>query len=430
MLAKRTKRAVRITAITLCIVAVIVAATMLYVYFSQKEVTTNGVPYKEIAENTALPTKQYDNLDLSKAFLHIPQADEFYEYYRIGQDYANYTPDECAKQAQSIYTAAFDVKGSDNIVYCDGDNIPIPGDQAWDDVFHESYSYPTYPDGHKGFAGFSDTGTFLMSANIEYDTVDAQVVEYINLDSGEQLPDKAYELADGQTYKMQDALELANATVEKIKEFLPTAELRATKFLVLYCYRLDKETAEKIYYYQYQTEYEYLLDGVPFTDSYPANFKRIESLYDVFCDQLRVNIAEAGKPGTIENSGSLNIQGKEPQPLKDEFLTLDSACALLSDYLAPNYIQHINEVTVKYAIPYDATADHTDERLHARPCWCFIIDDGFSSTNTFTCEKQMLVDMQTGDIFALVGDVYESTTEHENDISIFEKKLNEISGKE
>ena len=67
----------------------------------------------------------------------------------------------------------------------------------------------------------------------------------------------------------------------------------------------------------------------------------------------------------------------------------------------------------------DDTNDHTGEKLYSRPCWCFIINEGVVYSYTYTYEKQLLVDIQTDDIFATVGDVYVSTIKTQNDKTLF-----------
>lgn len=441
---KRKKRMIIITAVTLCVAAAIVVSVLLYVHFSHKEVMTYGVPYKEIVENTTIPTKQYDNLDLSKAVLSVPEHGEFYQYYINGLDYPRYTKEETAKVARDIFPKAFELD-PDKLIFGDEDQHPWgDGDESWQEDFLQRYFNVSYSDIEYKHDGTHNEpqGWVHVAQDTRFDVgydyphsifcTGVDMEEEINLSKGEQLPDKAYELYGGKSYKMQEALDLANEKLENVKEYLPSyADLRASSFVVIKCKYIplvkdengNDALGEPEEYYQYQISYEYILDGIPTTDSCPFYFDAFASLMRVSVDKLDVEICTAGKINRIYQHGVFAVDGMEKEPLKDEFLTLESACDILSDYLAPQYMQHIDEITVKYALTWDGTVENDGDKLYLRPYWCFLKDDGYDITYKIDGEKQLLVDMQTGDIFAIVGDVYASTIEPQNDKTILQQKM-------
>ena len=435
---KRKKRIIITAAVMLCIAAAIVISVLLYVYFSHKKVAINGVPYKEIMENTTIPTKQYDNLDLSDAVLNIPKVDKFYSYYKLGEANDIYTPKEAAQLCRKMFPVLFDITDTDGLIFGNTTCTPLTDEQAWDPTFHDCSFYISYPDfvydtdvgRNHGFADVNLEGTFLFEYLVEYGLEpDSELIETINIDRGEQVPDKSYDLRGGE-YKMSDAVEFGNKTIEKLKDYLPDAQLQPSKLCVYKTTEYDKYAEPCGEYYQYQIEYEFVLDGIPLSDSYSMSFNNLESLYKVSVNQVLLVIDTPDKVSTLTHVGPYMLTNKESKPLKDEYITLESACDLLSDYLAPNYMQHIDEITIKYAAAWDNTKHYgDDEKRSTRPCWCFIKDDGFDGNkNSAICEKQLLVDMQTGDIIAYVGDRYESTLSHENDKSVLQQQLDEWDG--
>lgn len=437
---KRKKRIILMTGVTLCIMAVIVASVSMYVYIKGKKAPTDKVSYKEIAANTTLPTKQYDNIDLSNTVLNVPQHGEFYQYYILGNDNKRYTKEETAKIARDIFPKAFDLD-SDKLVFGSEEGEPWDDDdESWDDVFSDRYFNVTYSD-----TEYINDGKYIEKSgavDIYQDThfdllydwrhmINATIKEMVlrvDLGKGQQLPDEAYEMFDGKQLKMQDALEMANRSLERIKEYIPPEiEVRPANFYVLRCEFVPKTVdsegniieSEPIEHYQYQIYYEYLLDGIPLTDSVPYKFDFTQSLPRVGAERLDIEIYSSDRINRIHQHNSCAVDGFEEQPLEDEFLTLESACDILSDFLAPEYTQYINEITVKYALTWDSTVDNTGKKLYLRPYWCFLKDDMYDNIYAEGGEKQLLVDMQTGDIFATVGDVYVSTIKTQNDKTLF-----------
>ncbi len=444
IMTKRKKRIIIITAVTLCIVAVIVAAVSLYVHFSHKEVMTYGVPYKEIVENTTIPTKQYSNLDLSKAVLDVPEHGEFYQYYINGLDYPRYTKEETAKVARDIFPKAFELD-PDKLIFGDEDQHPWgDGDESWQEDFLQRYFNVSYSDIEYKHDGTHNEpqGWVYVAQDTRFDVgYDYQLIpgltiqnmeESINLRDYSQLPDKSYEMFDGKQLSMNDALKLSDSYLERLKDYFPPKiEVRPANLYVLKCEFVpllaDEEgnfsEGEPIDFYQYQIDYEYLLDGIPCSDSVSLTFNALESLSRVSSDKLTIDICYSDKVNRIHQHSAFAIDGMEKEPLKDEFLTLESACDLLSDYLAPQYMQHIDEITVKYALTWDGTVENDGDKLYMRPYWCFLKEDGYDNVYAEGGEKQLLVDMQTGDIFALVGDVYVSTIKPQNDKTIYEQQM-------
>ncbi len=430
---KRNKRILIITAVTLCIVAVIVAAVSLYVHFSHKKVAINGVPYKEIMENTTIPTKQYDNLDLSKAFLNVPKADKLYSYYKLGEAKDIYTPDEAAHLCKVMFMQLFGYTESDGITFCNIDGKPQTNEQAWDPTFHDCSFYITYPEASVGwgFANVGLEGTLMFSQCTDYGVdSNSELVESINIGCGEQMSDKSYKLRGGE-YKMADAVEFGSKALDSVKEYLPDADLQPARLNVFKSVRydfVDKDYVPVEEYYEYQIEYEFVLDGIPVSDSYPAQIDSAETLFMVGVNKVDLVIDTPDKVSGLTYVGPFMLPDKESEPLEDNYLTLESACDLLSDYLAPQYMQHIDEITIKYVTAWDNTKHYgDDEKRSSSPCWCFITDQGYSTQSScdYPCEKQLLVDMQTGDIFAYVGDRYESTLSHENDKNVLQQQLDE-----
>ena len=116
MLNKRKKRILITTAIMLCIVAVIVSVAAIYVHIKNKNIVPTKVSYKEIMESTTLPIGKYENLDLSNAVLNIPKADKLYNYYKLGQTYEIYTPDEAAQLCRDMFMKLYDYTESDGLI--------------------------------------------------------------------------------------------------------------------------------------------------------------------------------------------------------------------------------------------------------------------------------------------------------------------------
>ncbi len=449
MLTKRKRRVIIIAAAVLCIAAAVITAVVLQKQNSNKGLSEYATTsYKDIVENSSLPVGKYENLDLSGAVLTVPETEKFYQYYELGLDRQFYTPLETAKLARELYKEVFDYVDTENAVfgYTDAACTPWTDEQAYDPVFHESFFYVSYPgkyeyrDGagmHRGFTNVGESGTFLVNYLVErvIDT-ESELIETINLDRGEQLQDKAYVL-DGREYKMSDALEYAGETLKRIKKYLPDAELKPTKF----CVFLNHETEIDVFpgetpmgdYYSYSIEYEFVLDGIPLTDTRIRNFNLLKSFFNVGVCQLRLEIDSPDRVGYIMYAGPCAVVGREKEPLEDKFISLDNACKLLSDYMAPYYVQHVDEVTVKYASTWDATISYsgTDEKLYYKPYWCFIMDEVYDPyTSHFISGRQMLVDMQTGDIFIVVDNTYVSTLEAKNDKTAVERRLEEMEAAE
>lgn len=444
MLTKRKKKIILITVVTLCVAAVIVAAVSLYVYFSHKEVMTYGVPYKEIVENTTIPTKSYSNLDLSKAVLNVPEHGEFYQYYINGLDYERCTKEETAKIARDIFPKAFDLD-PDKLVFGSEEGEPWSDDneESWQEDFASRYFEVTYSDiEYKHDGTYSEPyGCVTVAQDSRFDVVYdlryinndvKEVTENINLSKGEQLPDNSYKMADGKQLSMNDALKLSDSSLERVKEYLPVdAQLQPSDFFVLKCEHVpfvkdengNVTVGEPIEFYMYQIDYEYLIDGIPSADSTSLTFDFMSSLVRAATSKLTVDICTCDNVNRIHQLNAFAIDGMEQEPLKDEYLTLESACDLLSDFLAPEFMQYIDEITVKYARTWDCTVSNTGKKLYMRPYWCFLKEDGYNTTYMEGGEKQLLVDMQTGDVFALVGDVYVSTIKPQNDKTIYEQQM-------
>ena len=440
MLNKRKKRILITTAIMLCIVAVIVSVAAIYVHIKNKNIVPTKVSYKEIMESTTLPIGKYENLDLSNAVLNIPKADKLYNYYKLGQTYEIYTPDEAAQLCRDMFMKLYDYTESDGLIFGDINCTPWTNEQSWNPDFRDCSFHISYPDrvydnpsaglGH-GYACIDLEGTLRFDHLLDYGVYsDSELVESINISRGEQLPDKSYDLRGGE-YKMTDAVEFGSKTLDSIKEYLPDADIQPARLNVFKTplYVDNFEITE--YYYEYQIEYEYVLDGIPVCDSSSAAFSAAESLFKVSNNKIYLVIDTPDKLSTLSCIGPFMYPNKEEQPLKDEFITLDKACEMLSNFLAPKFVQHIDEVTVKYANTWDNTVyyEETEKRV-GRPCWCFITDQGYAAGNgcSYPCEKQIVVDMQTGDIFVNVGDKYESNLTPKNDKSVIQQQLDEWDG--
>lgn len=90
-------------------------------------------------------------------------------------------------------------------------------------------------------------------------------------------------------------------------------------------------------------------------------------------------------------------------------------------------------MTVKYGKAWDASILYsgTDEKLYNKPLWCFIMDEIYGpDSSIFIQGRQMLVDMQTGDIFIVVDNTYVSALKPKHDNTEVARRLEEMRAAE
>ena len=91
----------------------------------------------------------------------------------------------------------------------------------------------------------------------------------------------------------------------------------------------------------------------------------------------------------------------EEKKLDDSFLDFESACALLSNYLAPYGVYNVDRVSIEYVSPFYDDENHSETIFEYRPMWCFQTGNGTEDTSDIDPRMIMCVDMQTADIYVV-----------------------------
>ncbi len=403
------------------VAAAAIAAAVVSIYLllssgnSDKLVTAT---LQEIVSDSKLPDKEYDNLDFSDAVLHIPDVDKLYSYYWTDTPRV-YSKDDCADAAIELFFGVFNYFDKNDIVWVDMDGNELPGNKpayivgecaADGDLLDKNGKYTEYQKvddwskkGIIGFSHLSTTGAFTIGALQPYDSVygiggiNSEIVKKVKVDIGQEIPNETY-FVGGKEYSLKQAIEFAGNVISYNKIFFEDYNLKLSLIEII------KNGSDD--YYSYRFSYEATYKGVPVSDSDVRGISRNTGMQSPkFC----LIITEPDRIGNIDNFSSFYCAGDDGE-LDDKFITLESAADLVNGFFAPEYKHKFDEVTIKYAQPYDGQTYANEEKIYAHPYWCFITynDPTYSpnpeASDTYEIGRELIedtvfVDMQTGEIF-------------------------------
>lgn len=399
--------------------AIAAAGILLYKHLSKSDDMLGNTTLAEISANSKLPDKEYSNFDFSNAVLNIPEnMTSLQSYYRL-KDGGIYTPEQCDEASWKLMFEVFGLDPNDLSTFTDREGNQ-PEAVAYSDAncnqvelygstYNDKYSesrvacVDNSEDANEDWiyrewyymSKFTKTGGMYIQSFVSRDqTVQGDVVEEFQLDRGDEITDTQY-LVNGCEYSPKQAIEFAEKALSHITPYLRSEEFAPTDVVVVKNSEND--------YYSYNILFEYRLDGIPMLDAAPPIIDYTESKYNFSAPVLVVSITEPDKIGGIFNLYAYTIQGDDGE-LEDKFISLEQAIDLMSEYFAPDYVQEISEVSIKYAIKYNLKETGSmsdDEKIYARPYWCFVnADSDHFDPGLYTrTETSILVDMQTGEIF-------------------------------
>lgn len=434
----KRKRTLIICIAFFVIVAVIVAAVLIYIHIIHKNaidptkpVKTGLKPLKEVIADAKLPVGEYETLDFSDAKLVLPEnVGTLHSHYRLLRENI-FSPEECSEKAWDYMIDGFGIDPDDLSTLKDKNGDPPAAityssdlkseislydnayrdDQDAADVYIiDDSEYAKQVDKEMGFwyrdwyyfCDFDISGsTYLQSYMDRNQTIQGTVVKEIDVSDDSQL-DEAY-LVAGVEYTPRQAMAYAESRLDLVKENLRNDDYVPVKIIVIK--NSDND------YYSYGVLFEYLTDGVPMLDALPVTVDYEESDYSFSKMDLTVSVSGPDVLGGIFNS-PYTIVGDDGE-LEDKYLPLDLAIERLNAYFADMYTQKFTEVSIRYAVKYNLHENSSlpdDTKLYARPYWCFTKtnDNGFRydpSTYEYR-EEYILVDMQTGEIFYFRPDTY------------------------
>ena len=425
---KTTKK---ISIIAAAVLAVAGAAGAIYYFTHRNTDELKKVPLAEIISESKIPDKEYDNLDLSNAVLNIPDAEKFYKL--TVSEKGKYDAEECTANAFELFDILYPYVREENpdITFVGVNGDPLPAGEAEISMMpsgevDDAYIDCPTDDGNLYGVWFRPNGRFYcIDRNASVAVTNGEPELLIHLDRGEQAPDTKY-LVDGEEYSPAQALEFAEKLIsEKIVKYLACDKVSPTELAIIKT--PDGEN------YAYMIQFEYVYENAPlFHLSLPLSqgnsFRMDED------NVLFVKMAAPDKIGSMYNMQGFS-EITEDGEYKDNYIPLDTATDMLSEYLAPYYKNSIAEVTIKYSrkIPpteypegKDDMSDYTDEewtdmdntnreireKVPLRPYWCFIMDKKDPYSENFCLSgNAFFVDMQTGEIiiFDKTSQIYVSS---------------------
>ena len=193
--------------------------------------------------------------------------------------------------------------------------------------------------------------------------------------------------ADGIDITLKEAIDLCDDFTEKnMMEYC-----MGDRFVLQNAYIVKRQDGKSLYIIRYQHSYK----GVRLNDMGNA------ALYEY--GSARYNFLQY----MVDNEGICSVENqyarafKEEKPLEDSFVTFDSACRVLSDYLAPYGKYDVSAVSINYV-----AIDYTDENRPMlepvfRPMWSFVTKEGEPNGADIDPRMFMCVDMQTADIYVM-----------------------------
>lgn len=372
------------------------AAVALSIYYITNRNTSPlaTATFEQIKTESRIPDKEYSNLDFSNTALNIPDTETFYKYYRYYNVVPN-TPQQCDEKCRELLNMFFDYIDKEELILADREGVPIgENESAYSDIF--TASEVEYIDNNDMMicAVRVDTNGAIQAYDqqVVINVTEGKTEKIIRLDRGEQATDEKYMLNGGE-YSPAQALELAYQTIDNVKDYLKSTDLVATNIIIIKNGHDDN--------YSYRVQFEYQLDNTPFFDSgvrWAVDAE--ESKYSISHPVLYMTISEPGRVTEIFNMAAYAIEDKE-DAYKDKYIPLNTAIEEISKFYAPNYVQKISEISIKYAIVYDyeEIKSYDDEqKIYARPYWCFLIDAEYEPRASCIQEDAILYDMQTGEI--------------------------------
>lgn len=403
------------------VTAAAIAAAVVSIYFilssGNSDKSSAKVTLQEIVSDPKLPDKEYDNLDFSDAVLHIPDVDKLYSYYWIDTP-GVFSKDESVDAAEELFFGIFSYFDKNDVVWVDMDGNELPGNKpkyiigecaADGDIWDKNGKYPEYECVDRwsnksilGFAYLSVTGAFTIGANKPYESVygmggiESKIVKEVKVDIGQEIPDETY-VVGGKEYPLKQAIEFAEKIFSENKKFFENYNLKLSVIEII------KNGSDD--YYSYRFSYEATYKGVPVSDS---DVRGISQGTGMQSPKFSLIITEPDKIANIDNFSSFYCSGDDGE-LDDKFITLESATDLINEFFAPEYKHKFDEVTIKYAQPYNGQTYANEEKIYARPYWCFITykDPTYNpdpdspdagGIGRELIEDTIFVDMQTGEI--------------------------------
>lgn len=374
------KKAKKISMIAAAVIAVTGAAGAIYYFVNRDKISDLATStLAEIVADTAIPDKEYTNLDFSKAVLNIPNASKAYKF--LMQESDPYTQDESMQMCEQMLFDIFNWLDKDKVKYVDASDEPVSDKPIFDKTFNEAILSCSADDNKWYECRFSTSGSFII---YEQPTVGAAMsgkAEIIHLDRGEKAPDEKY-LVDGQEYSPAQALEFAeNIMSESVSKYISSIDVSPTELMII-----DDPDSDN---YIYKIQFEYVYDGIPYFHlSLPGS---LDGPYM----QNGVIYMTIGSPDQVAEIYNMmgNLTAKNDGEYEDKYIKLDDAIDLASEYLAPYFKQEISEITIKYS------HNSSDENDYYRAYWCFVTEVDYTPKIDYCLTgNTIFVDMQTGEV--------------------------------
>lgn len=375
----------------------------------------SGVEMKTLAEireekeNISEIDEKYNNIDLSKTYFYVPEADALGGFsvdlnvpiddfnntlFKAAEALVGETPKDSELRCWNSPTFEW-------IPYSDCKNAPdkddlfsiqyrsdkiILGIEYWGSIYYQFIDYNDFP--------MTDRGNYEWIFRVQ----DTPVKEYDFL--GGQNAEEVYELQGGEI-SVKDAVGLMKSELEEMPFYLEGLELVPKKASV---YKLgEKYAVNAVFYYEYNGV---LLDHHYYSD----NIETDE--YDFIKDDLSADVSMA-RNNQIDQLYSARLGTIKPTDESyDEFVSLESFISMMSEKLTGNSKFVIDSVELLYGVdriyPEGFSSMTKDEKVAAKPLGLSIrpIWVAYISQTGIQDAKRMCVwaDAVTGELKLYRGD--------------------------
>ena len=304
-------------------------------------------------------------------------------------------------KAESLYTftAVWRIRGDaekvkDNIVLY-SDAIAGTRINSSDVQYDENTEAYYWINGTKYVACSTDCneGYNFVFTDEEYTTLDIAYTyeKLIRFDRGETAEGE-YTLG-GKAHSVKDATEFCNQTLEKLEQFIHPAEKLRLK--TLFIKKLDNGE------YTYRFIAEKLINGIPLDEGCDyANIKTgiSKPTYVVLEIDAPYHFKEITMTYPNSYVADSETDNVKMQKCADSFISLSSACDLLSNIIASRF--SVTDIDIKY-IAIVGDFEGIPSATQYRPMWSFVLDEKLTHNASPNDDTRVCayVDMQSGEVY-------------------------------